>query len=163
MIFVKMRGFMTCILLMPFFLGTSCDECSNCKPFSEEPFITMRFYKQADSTERIIIIDSINHNYAKSIRHFQDTSYTFKFPLDMHNESSLFQIVYRDTSNLKTYLTNRVDISYSEQLMHRNDNYVVSVLNINNFTSDFAKYALICKDTSNIKCISNEAVAKIYN
>ena len=72
-------------------------------------------------------------------------------------------MVYRDTSNLSTYLTNNITLIYDRQFLPRDDNYIIVEINLESFTADFAKFELICKDSTNVECISNEAVANIYN
>lgn len=158
-----MNGFLA-ILLFVIAVGiNSCNDCKNCAPFTEEPFLKIRFFNQADSTKRVIIIDSVNNLLVQNFRHFQDTTYEYKFPIDTHNDTSLYQMVYRDTSNLSTYLTNNITLIYTRQFIGRDDNYIIVECNLENFTADFAKFELICKDSTNVECISNEAVANIYN
>ena len=144
-------------------MASSCNDCSNCEPFNQEPYLTIRFLNKADSSQRIIIIDSLNSIYAKDVRQFQDTTYEYKFPLDMHHDTSVFQMVYRDTSDLENYLTNKVTLTYLRQFLRRDDNYIIVECTLDNFYTDFDSEALICKDDSEINCISNEATAKIYN
>ena len=158
-----MKGFLAAFLIVLALGVISCTDCTDCEPFSEEPFLSIRFLNQLDSSKRVIIIDSINQIFAPDLRHFQDTTYEFKFPLDMHHDTSIYQMIYRDTSNLTTYLTNTITLIYSRQFLRRDDNYIIVECNLDSFTSDFAKFELTCKDNSNIECISNEAVAKIYN
>ena len=158
-----MKG-LTVILFFVIAFGTSsCDDCTNCEPFTEEPFLQIRFFNQVDSTTRVIIIDSVNQVLTQDLRHFQDTTNEYKFPLDMHHDTSVYQMVYRDTSNLTTYLNNEITLIYSRQFLPRDDNYIIVECNLDSFTADFAKFELICKDSTSIECISNEAVANIYN
>ena len=158
-----MKGFAIIFLFAIAFGTSSCTECTDCEPFSEEPFLKVRFFNQVDSTNRIIIIDSINQLFVKDFRHFQDTTYEYKFPVDSHRDTSVYQMVYRDTSNLSSYLSNEISLIYSRQFLRRDDNYIIVECNLESFTADFAKFELICKDTTNVECISNEAVANIYN
>jgi hypothetical protein len=158
-----MKGFIALCLIVIAFGASSCTECTDCEPFTEEPFLQVRFFNQVDSTKRIIIIDSINQLLVQDFRHFQDTTYEYKFPVDMHHDTSVYQMVYRDTSNLSNYLTNEIILIYNRQFITRDDNYIIVECDLESFTADFAKFELICKDTSNIECISNEAVANIYN
>ena len=158
-----MKGLILLFLIAFVLLAGSCSDCSDCQPFNQEPYLTIRFLNQVDSSSRIIIIDSLNNIYAKDARQFQDTTYEYKFPLDMHHDTSVFQMVYRNTSDLKTYLTNKITLTYSRQFYRRNDNYIVVECDLNNFITDFDTDALICKDNFEIECISNEALAKIYN
>ena len=158
-----MKGIVAIFLIVITFATSSCNECTTCEPFTEDPFLTVRFFNQADSSKRVIIIDSVNQVFGQDLRHFQDTTYEYKFALDMHHDTSFYQMVYRDTSNLTTYLANEIMVIYSRQFRRRDDNYVIVECNLDSFNTDFAEYELICKDTSNIECISNEAVAKIYN
>lgn len=158
-----MKGFVAIFLIIIAFTTSSCDECTTCEPFTEEPFLKVNFFNQVDSSKRVIIIDSVNQVFSQDLRHFQDTTAEYKFPLDMHHDTSIFQMVYRDTSNLTTYLVNEITVIYSRQFLRRDDNYIIVECNLDSFSTDFAEYELICNDTSNIECISNEAVAKIYN
>jgi hypothetical protein len=158
-----MKGIIATFLFTILVMASSCNDCSNCEPFTQEPFLTIRFLNKADSSQRIIIIDSLNSIYAKDVRQFQDTTYEYKFPLDMHHDTSVFQMVYRDTSDLENYLTNKVTLTYLRQFLRRDDNYIIVECTLDNFYTDFGSEVLICKDDSEMNCISNEATAKIYN
>jgi hypothetical protein len=158
-----MKGFVAILLIITAFTTSSCEECLTCESFNEEPFLKVRFFNQADSSKRVIIIDSVNQIFGQELKHFQDTTYEYRFALDMHHDTSVYHMVYRDTSNLTTYLANEIMVIYSRQFLSRDDNYIIVECNLDSFTADFAEYELICKDSSNIECISNEAVAKIYN
>ena len=89
-------------------LTISCDDCVNCEPFTQEPNLKVVFYNSIDSTNKIISIDSINQLDAKLFRHFSDTTNEFKFPLDMQNDSSRFDIVYHETTQ-QYYVSNWAD------------------------------------------------------
>ncbi len=158
-----MKGFVLLFLTFLAFNISSCDECNDCDPFTEEPFLKIRFYNQVDSSKRVIIIDTVNQLNVRDFRHFQDTTYEFKFPLDMHHDTAVYQMVYRDTSNLTTFLTNEITVIYSRQFLRRDDNYIIVECNLDSFTADLASFTLICKDNSTTECISNEAVANTYN
>lgn len=158
-----MKGIITIFLLTLIVFASSCNDCTNCKPFKEEPYLNIRFLNKADSSKRIIIIDSLNSIYAKDVRQFQDTTYEFKFPLDMKKDTSVFQIVYRDASDLDNYLTNKVTLTYLRQFLRRDDNYIIVECDLEKIFTDFELEELICKENSEEKCISNEATAKIYN
>ena len=158
-----MKGLVVILLFFIAFCMSSCDDCTNCEPFTEEPYLTIRFLNKADSSKRVIIIYSVNQDLGRELRHFQDTTYEYKFPMDMHHDTAVYQIVYRDTSDLAPYVRNNITLIYDRQFLRRDDNYIVVECNINGFTTDFGEYELICKDTSNIECISNVAIAKIYN
>jgi hypothetical protein len=142
---------------------TSCNDCTNCEPFTEEPNILVRFYNLPDTTRRIIIIDSVNQVAAAGLRHFSDTTYSFKFPLDMNNDVSEFNLIFRDTANLESYLTNTITVTYSRQFIRRDDNYIVVECDISEFSSDYTGNNLECKETETNQCISNDAKASIYN
>lgn len=146
------------ILLM--FLG-SCNDCTTCKPFTEEPFINLKFYHISDSTLRPIIIDSINHVYTKEFRYFKDTTAEFRFPLNTHADTSTFLMSYRNADTLEDSLTNTITLAYEREFVRRDDNYIVVRLNILGLESDFSGTVLSCKDST--QCISNEAIGRIYN
>ena len=158
-----MKGVVALCFLVIAFSTSSCNDCSNCEPFTEEPFLKIRFFNQVDSSQRVIIIDSVNQLLVHDLRHFQDTTHEYKFPIDMHDDSSVYQMVYRDASNLTNYLTNEIILVYQRQFIRRDDNYVIVECNLESFTADFANFMLICKDSTNIECISNEAITNIYN
>jgi hypothetical protein len=141
----------------------SCNDCTDCTPFAEEPFLKIRFFNEADSTRKIIVIDSVNQLGVREFRHFADTTYEFKFPLDMHHDTSVFQMIYRDTTNLATPLKNEITVIYNRSFLRREDNYLIVEANINLLTTDFIKFELNCEIESNTECLSNEAVANIYN
>jgi hypothetical protein len=141
----------------------SCNDCTDCTPFTEEPFLKIRFFNGADNTKRIIIIDSVNQVGVSGFKHFTDTTYEFKFPLDMHHDTSVFQMIYRDTSDLVTPLKNNITVIYRRNFLRREDNYLIVEANLDSLTADFSKFELICKSESNTECLSNEAVANLYN
>lgn len=162
-----MRILAIVIVLLGFWV-VSCNDCNNCEPFTEEPNVLVRFYNfpdtsSADTTRRVIIIDSVNLISTESLRHFNDTTHSFKFPLDMNNDISEFKLVYRDTSDLGNYLTNTVTIAYNREFVRRDDNYIVVQCDITNFNSDFTDHNLECKESDNNQCISNDAKASLYN
>ncbi|MEN8247312.1 MAG: hypothetical protein ABFS32_00140 [Bacteroidota bacterium] len=100
---------------------------------------------------------------AKIFRHFQDTTYEFRFPLDMHHDSSQFNIVYHKLDSPLVYMNNKLSVYYNRGFARRSDNYIVVECDITNFTAEFGQEWLKCKDSTNLECISNEAFAKIYN
>ena len=138
-----MKGLAVILFFVIAFCTSSCDDCTNCEPFTEEPFLQIGFFNQVDSTTRVIIIDSVNQVLALDLRHFQDTTNEYKFALDMHHDTSVYQMVYRDTSNLTTYLKNEITLIYSRQFLPRDDNYIIVECNLDSFTADFAKFELI--------------------
>lgn len=139
-----------------------CNTCDDCVPFAEEPFLTLRFSKALDSTSNVVIIDSINHMWAGDFAYFQDTVNTYQFPLNMHEDLSNFVISYRDTADLNTYYTNNLNVTYQRTYLKRTDNNIILQCDIIEATSDFATKILLCSDTLNITCISNEATYQIY-
>lgn len=141
---------------------TQCNTCDDCEPFAEEPFLTIRFSKAIDSTSNVVIIDSINHVWAGSYTSFQDTVNTYQFPLNMQENLSNFVISYRDTADLNTYYTNNLTIAYQRNYLKRTDNNIIVQCDIIEATSDFSSKILLCSDTLNITCISNEALYQIY-
>ena len=158
-----MKGFLLLYITFFAFSLSSCNECTDCEPFNEEPYLKIRFYNQADSSKKVIIIDSVNQDYVSEFRHFQDTTYEFRFALDMHHDTSVYQMVYRDTSNLSTYLTNEIIVTYNREFLRRDDNYIIVECDLDAFTTDLSASILICNDNSTTECISNEAIANTYN
>jgi hypothetical protein len=105
----------------------------------------------------------VNQLFAKELRHFQDTTYEFKFPLDMHHDSSVFNITYRDKGNLSKYLNNTITVIYQRKFVGRDDNYLIVESDIVDLLTDFSAAEVSCKENTNLNCISNEAIAEIYN
>lgn len=141
---------------------TRCSTCDDCNPIAEEPFVKIRFYNATDSSANLVIIDSINHVWAGNYSYFQDTLNTYSLPLNMHEDSSNFVISYRDFSALDSYLTNTLNVTYSRSYLKRTDNYIIQQCDIIETTSDFTLKNLLCGDSLNITCISNEAIYQIY-
>ena len=139
-----------------------CNTCEDCEPSAEEPYLKIRFYKAADSSRNIVIIDSINHMWAGDYSYYQDTVNTYTLPLNMNQESSEFVISYRDTTDLSTMLTNTLNVTYDRYYTKRTDNIILQQLNIIEATSDFESKNLLCGDTLNITCISNDALYQVY-
>jgi len=139
-----------------------CNTCEDCDPIAEEPFLKIRFYKAVDSSRSIVIIDSINHIWAGDYSYYQDTVNTYTLPLNMHEDSSNFVISYRDTTDLSTMLTNSLNVIYDRSYVKRTDNILLQELNIIKATSDFETTNLLCGDTLNITCISNDALYQVY-
>jgi hypothetical protein len=117
----------------------------------------------ADSSERIVTIDSINQAPSADIRQFIETSFEYQFPLDMHSDTSRYDLVYRDIDDTVTIYRNRIMLTYSREFLKREDNYIIIKANLSSFESDFLLDKLSCKDSTNIECISNEATARVYN
>jgi hypothetical protein len=157
-----MKGLTVILYIALAFSAISCDDCKDCEPFTQEPFLEVRFLNKTDSSKRIIIIDSVNQVYGKDLRHFKDTTSIYNFPLDMHHDTSVFQLVYRDTSALQTPLTDSIIIIYSREIIRREDNYFIVECDLDSFKA-FGEATLVCKDTTSSECLSNEAYAKIYN
>ena len=151
------------LLLSISVLTISCDDCINCEPFTQEPNLKVVFYNGIDSTNKIISIDSINQLDAKLFRHFSDTTNEFKFPLDMQNDSSRFDIVYHEIDSVVNYQHNYLSVYYDRKFVNRDDNYIIVECDISNYYADFDQYVLKCKDSINVECISNEAFLKVYN
>lgn len=141
----------------------SCDDCVNCEPFTEEPYLKVLFINSSDSTEKVISIDSVNQFDAKEFRHFSDTTNVFRFPLDMQRDTSSFNLVYHKIDSVVAYQNNTLSIYYDREYVRRGDNYVVVECDINGLDFDFNKAILKCRDSSTVECISNEAFLKVYN
>ncbi len=139
-----------------------CNTCDDCEPFAEEPFIKIRFYNTADSSRHIVIVDSINHIWAGTYSYFQDTVNTYQLPLNMHDNVSNFVISYRDTTDIENHLTNKLSISYERTYLKRTDNYIIQQNLVTEVTSNFEQTNLLCADSLQILCISNEALFQIY-
>jgi hypothetical protein len=142
-------------------LQVSCDECSNCEPFTEEPFVLVRFYNAADSSRRVLVIDSVNQTPTAGLRHFNDTTWEFRFPLNMLEDVSDFNLVARDTSQLDSIPDNHfIRFNYTRQFVRRDDNYIVSECNLISLETSFSGASLVCKEED--KCLSNDAKASFY-
>ena len=141
----------------------SCNECTTCEPFLEEPILQIHFLNAADSTDRTIIIDSINQSAGEDVRQFQEAASQYNFPLDMHSDTSLFNLVYRDLDDTINIYRNSIVLTYSRKFYNRDDNYIIVECNLNSFESDFLRDKLSCPDSTNVECISYEATARIYN
>ena len=139
----------------------SCNDCSNCEPFTEEPYVLVRFYSAVDSSSTNIIIDSVNQTPAAGLRHFQDTTYEYKFPLNMHEDISNFDLVFRYEANPDSVIYHSITFYYIRQFRRRDDNYVVSECNLTEIQSSIEAYNWVCKEEE--ICISNEAKASFYN
>lgn len=150
-------------LLVVSFVFVQCNTCTNCEPFAEEPYLKIRFYKAVDSTSNVVIIDSINHNWAGNFTYYQDTLNTYLLPLNMNEEQSDFIITYRDTTDLDTYLTNTLQVKYDITYLKRTDNNIIVQSFITETSSDFTTKTLLCKDDSiTTSCLSNDAIYKVY-
>lgn len=141
---------------------TQCNTCDDCEPFAEEPYLTIRFYNAIDSTSNVVIIDSINHVWAGNYDYYQDTVNTYLLPLNMHEDVSVFVISYRDTSDLNTPITNTLNVTYLRSYLKRTDNIIIQQCDIIETTSDFSIKNLVCGESLNETCISNEAIYQIY-
>ena len=143
---------------------TQCNTCDNCKPIAEEPFIKIRFYNKVDSTKHVVIIDSINHKWAGRYSNFQDTVNTYQLPLNMNEDVSNFVISYRDTADIANHLTNTLSITYQRAYLKRTDNNIIQQNRVilSDVTSDFEKFNLLCGDSLQLICITNEALFQVY-
>lgn len=141
---------------------TQCKTCDDCRPIAEEPYIKIRFYNQEDSSRHIVIIDSINHKWAGNYSYYQDTVNTYQLPLNMNEDVSNFVISYRDTTAIETHLTNTLNISYQRTYLKRADNNIIQQNKVTDITSDFEQFSLLCGDSLQLICISNEALFQVY-
>lgn len=149
------------ILIILAGLQIACDECSSCEPFTEEPYVLVRFYNAADSSKRVLVIDSVNQISTAGYRHFNDTTWEYKFPLNMQADTSDFALVVRDTSHLDsiTYY-HFIRFNYTRQFERRDDNFIISECNLISLETSFLQASLVCKEEE--KCISNDAKASFY-
>lgn len=154
--------YLVIILIGLSLFNLSCNDCSNCEPFTQEPFVTVRFYNAADTTKRILVIDSVNQLPTAGLRHFSDTTWEFKFPLNMQEDVSSFSIVARDTSHLDsiTYY-HTINFNYTRQFVRRDDNYVISECDLVGMETSFVQDTLVCREEN--FCISNYAKASLYH
>lgn len=141
-------------------LVVSCNNCTDCEPFSEEPYVKIRFYNAADSSANVVVIDSINHIWAGDLEYYQDTVHTYQLPLNMHEDVSNFTLTFRDTIDYATFLTKELSVSYTREYIKRPDNNIVVQNNISEITSNFNKATLVCGDS--LTCLSNDAIYQIY-
>ncbi len=139
-----------------------CNTCIDCKPFAEEPYLKIRFYKAVDSSANVVIIDSINHVWAGNYTNFKDTANAYLLPLNMNEDVSNFIISYRDTSDLATFFTNTLLVNYERSFLKRTDNNILVQCNILETTSNFSNKTLVCKESETLICNSNEALYQIY-
>lgn len=149
-------------ILFFLFTFTQCNTCDDCEPFAEEPYLKIRFYKAVDSTASVVIIDSVNHVWAGNYTYYEDTVNTYLLPLNMNEDVSNFVISYRDTTDILTYLENNLQVTYKRSFIKRTDNNIIQECDIIETTSDFNLKNLVCGDTLNITCISNEALYQVY-
>ena len=152
------------VVYILFLLGAmqvSCNDCSNCEPFTEEPFVIVRFYHAADSAKRVIVIDSVNQLPSTGYRHFNDTTWEFRFPLNMQEDFSEFNIVVRDTAYLDSISYKHfMRFSYDRQFVRRDDNYIVLECYLTNLESSINTNSLVCREED--ICTSNYAKASFY-
>lgn len=143
-------------------MNISCsNDCTSCEPFTEEPYVLVRFYNAADTSKRILVIDSVNQTPAIDLRHFNDTTWQFRFPLNMHEDVSTFDIVARDTSHLDsiTYY-HSIRFDYTRQFVRRADNFIISECDLTAMETDLTNDNLECKEEET--CISNDAKVSLY-
>lgn len=151
------------ILLFAFAGLSSCSDCTDCTPFTEEPIVEVRFFNAADSSKMVIIIDSVNQVPAATLRHFQDTTYSFRFPLNMHEDISRFELVYRDTTEISGKARhNWIQFNYQRSIVRRQDNYIVTECSLQGLNTSFYLAELVCNEEDPY-CISNESKTNIYN
>ena len=149
--------------MMVFLLSISgCSDCQDCEPFMGEPYMNLRFLNLADSSYKVVIVDSINNQPASFSRHLQDTTSLFKLPLNMNLDQSIVSLVFRDTTDIENRLSGILDISYERVFEKRDDNYVVVRCFINAAQSSFENFELYCRDSVDITCESNDLTARIY-
>ena len=154
---------MRSIILLLFIIGfNSCNECTNCTPFTTEPYIKLHFLNAADSTNKIVIIDSVNHEAVHDSKFFEDTTYSYRLPLNMNFDESLVALAFRDTSNINIPLTGTLNILYERQFERRDDNYIIVDCFILNIEDNFPIFGLYCNDSTYINCRSNDVTAQIY-
>jgi hypothetical protein len=108
-----------------------------------------------------MVIDSVNEIPTAGFRHFNDTTWEFKFPLNMHEDVSVFNLVARDTSYLDsiTYY-HTIRFNYTREFVRRDDNYIVAECNLVSMETTVIPATLVCKEED--KCISNNAKASFY-
>ncbi len=151
------------LLLLFFVVGfVQCNTCDNCEPFAEEPYLKLRFYMAEDNSSNVVIMDSINHEWAGNFSYYQDTVNTYLLPLNMNEDTSNFIITYRDTTDLDSYLTNTLLVKYERNYLKRSDNNILVVCNILETTSNFTSKYLLCADSLNTTCNSNEAIYQVF-
>ncbi len=152
------------LLLFIFFIAgfVQCNTCDDCEPFAEEPYLKLRFYNAKDSTSNVVIMDSINHEWAGNFSYYQDTVNTYSLPLNMNEDVSNFIITYRDTANLNLYFTNTLLVKYERTYLKRTDNNILVICDILEAKSDFNLKNLLCADLLDITCNSNEAIYQVY-
>jgi hypothetical protein len=141
---------------------SGCSDCQDCQPFTDEPYINLRFLNIADSSHKIVIVDSINHVSASSSKYFQDTTSLFRLPLNMNLDVSDVALVFRDTTDIDTPLTGDLSIAYEREFFKRDDNYIIVKCFINTVESSFEYFELYCRDSINNTCESNDLTARIY-
>ena len=152
------------VVILLFLSGwwVACSDCADCLPFEDEPYVTIRFLNPADSSFHYIIVHTVNGMAASELRHFSDTTYQYKFPLNMHADSSLFALTYSDTAS-GSPLQNAVITSwYSRQYVRRADNFIVVQCFLDSLATDLGPLYLKCKSNPDSTCISNEATVTIY-
>ncbi len=144
-------------------IGTySCSDCTNCTPFTTEPYMNLHFLSAADTSNKVVIIDSINHESVSGSRYYMDTTFFYNLPLDMNLDQSQVLLSFRDTTDMNTSLSGVIDIIYDRQFEKRQDNYLVVDCFVTSIESNFPIFGFSCSDSTYENCKSNYVTAQIY-
>jgi|GEM_PF-3051667 len=156
----KLIKLLSITLLTGFLIA--CEECPECLDFKRETFVKVKFFGIDDEQARSVIIDSVNHEWAKTFRFFQDTTDLYKFPISMNEDSSSIDLIFRDLNDLTTYHSNNIEVVYSRDLVKNDDNYVVMHSFVKQIMTNFDKFETVCSDTLTTSCLSNETTIKVF-
>ncbi len=157
----KFKSLIVLMVMMIPVLFFSCEECSDCLSYSNEPYVKLRFFTKIDLLPASVEILEINENLGSDVPGFENIANEFLLPLSMNDDFSNFIITYSNPADSTFYLDS-MDISYARKLESTADDYI----GINCYFTTVLEYSfdslsLECKDTLG-NCKSNEAVINIF-
>ncbi len=86
-------------LVLCAFLISSCENCNNCGPVTDDPYFTVQFMSRDDKKPAPVIISSINGKPAQELSlAFQKRESTFKLPLSPNEDIASFQMEFTEYS-----------------------------------------------------------------
>lgn len=156
-----MRSIFKLIFLLLPGLLLSCEECTDCLEYDNEPYVKMRFFQKSDLSVADVAILEVNGLDGSDIIWYQDTTNEFILPLSMNANESFITLTYAYPTD-SSFHYDSMEIGYERKLERTIENY----MQVNNYFTEilyhsFDSLTLKCKDSEG-NCKSNEAVINIY-
>ena len=156
-----MKLYLPIVLIL--LLNVSCEECGDCGPIQNDPFLKFRFYSYTEKAPVDVFINSINEVNSDNFEElYKDTASVYRFPLAFQKDTTEFHINYTEYSEIiedTINYSNTIKLSYFRKFVEENNFIKIEAdcLNVVSHSFDSIAPASINKSK-----LSNEITIQVF-